>query len=151
MKDRSPDIRYFESFLRRCLYEAKDFRNDGWVKSHYENEIKLAAELANQAANVFTASITDPALVDVRTNVYRKLVLVVFTERTIEQSLITRNPVLAQAGRNYLEFFFMHAVILYPMYNPLSRVFFKNLDATESDDYGICSIISSRLWVAFIG
>ena len=51
MKDRSPDIRYFESFLRRCLYEAKDFRNDGWVKSHYENEIKLAAELANEALN----------------------------------------------------------------------------------------------------
>lgn len=56
MKDRSPDIRYFESFLRKCLYEAKDFRNDGWVKSHYENQIKLAAELANEALSKISQS-----------------------------------------------------------------------------------------------
>ena len=77
--------------------------------------------------------------------------LVVLTERTIEQSLIARNPVIAQAGRNYLEFFFMHAVILYPMYTALSRVFFKNLDTAESDDYGIRPIVCSRLRIAFVG
>ena len=49
MTERSPDIRYFESFLRKCLYELRDFRNDGWVKSHYENQIRLAAKLANEA------------------------------------------------------------------------------------------------------
>jgi len=49
MAGKSPDILYFESFLKKCLYEARDFRNDGWVKSHYENQIKLAAELANEA------------------------------------------------------------------------------------------------------